>query len=233
MTTWSRSRVASPPRSITAPPGYKPLPEVDLHLHQPRQVCHGVPGDKRPLKKGDIVNLDITVIKDGFHGDTSRMFLVGGDNNCSKQASRLCAGHFRVPMARHLPRCALVHASGRHWPRHSATCRIEWLFGGSRVLRSWHRSATSTKIRRCFTTASRDTGLELQARHDLHHRADDECRKARRSRSFLTDGPSSRGTAALSAQWEHMILVTESGVEVLTLSANSPARPDIVANILP
>jgi methionyl aminopeptidase len=50
------------------------------------QVCHGIPNDK-PLKKGDIVNLDITVIKDGWHGDTSRMFLVGEGSIAAK---RLC-----------------------------------------------------------------------------------------------------------------------------------------------
>ena len=50
-------------------------------------VCHGIPNDK-PLKKGDIVNFDITVIKDGWHGDTSRMFMVG---EASIAAKRLCA----------------------------------------------------------------------------------------------------------------------------------------------
>jgi methionyl aminopeptidase len=49
-------------------------------------VCHGIPNDK-PLKKGDIVNVDVTVIKDGWHGDTSRMFLIG---DCSIAAKRLC-----------------------------------------------------------------------------------------------------------------------------------------------
>ena len=58
-----------------APPGYTPYPK-SICTSVNHQVCHGVPGEKA-LKKGDIVNLDITVIKDGFHGDTSRMFLVG------------------------------------------------------------------------------------------------------------------------------------------------------------
>ena len=50
------------------------------------QICHGIPGEKI-LKKGDVVNVDITVIKDGYHGDTSRMFFVGEP---SIQAKRLC-----------------------------------------------------------------------------------------------------------------------------------------------
>ena len=70
-----------------APPGYTPYPK-SICTSVNHQVCHGVPGEKA-LKKGDIVNLDITVIKDGFHGDTSRMFLVGGESACSIVARRL------------------------------------------------------------------------------------------------------------------------------------------------
>ena len=57
------------------PPGYTPYPK-SICTSLNHVVCHGVPGEKK-LKQGDIVNLDITVIKDGWHGDTSRMFYVG------------------------------------------------------------------------------------------------------------------------------------------------------------
>ncbi|MFA6313862.1 MAG: type I methionyl aminopeptidase, partial [Sterolibacterium sp.] len=70
-----------------APPGYAPYPK-SICASINHQVCHGVPNE-RPLKNGDIVNLDITTIKDGYHGDTSRMFVVGGD--ASILAKRLCA----------------------------------------------------------------------------------------------------------------------------------------------
>jgi methionyl aminopeptidase len=58
-----------------APPGYTPYPK-SICTSINHQVCHGIPND-RPLKNGDIVNIDVTVIKDGWHGDTSRMFVVG------------------------------------------------------------------------------------------------------------------------------------------------------------
>ena len=58
-----------------APPGYKPYPK-SICTSVNHQVCHGIPGD-RVLKNGDILNIDVTVIKDGFHGDSSRMFFVG------------------------------------------------------------------------------------------------------------------------------------------------------------
>ena len=68
-----------------APPGYTPFPKA-ICTSVNHVVCHGVPGEKK-LKAGDIINIDITVIKDGYHGDTSRMFLVGQP---SIQARRLC-----------------------------------------------------------------------------------------------------------------------------------------------
>ena len=67
-----------------APPGYKPFPK-SICTSVNHQVCHGVPGE-RVLKAGDVLNIDITVIKDGFHGDCSRMFYVGEP---SIQAKRL------------------------------------------------------------------------------------------------------------------------------------------------
>ena len=68
-----------------APPGYQPYPK-SICTSINHQVCHGIPGD-RQLKHGDIVNIDITVIKDGYHGDTSRMFCAGEP---AIQARRLC-----------------------------------------------------------------------------------------------------------------------------------------------
>ena len=68
-----------------APPGHTPFPK-SICTSVNNQICHGIPGEKI-LKKGDVVNIDITVIKNGYHGDTSRMFFVGEP---SIQAKRLC-----------------------------------------------------------------------------------------------------------------------------------------------
>ena len=68
-----------------APPGHMPFPK-SICTSVNNQICHGIPGEKI-LKKGDVVNIDITVIKNGYHGDTSRMFFVGEP---SIQAKRLC-----------------------------------------------------------------------------------------------------------------------------------------------
>src|SRR5574339_681704 len=68
-----------------APPGYRPFPK-SICTSINHQVCHGIPGD-RVLRNGDILNIDVTVIKDGWHGDSSRMFIVGQP---SVAARRLC-----------------------------------------------------------------------------------------------------------------------------------------------
>ena len=74
------------------PPGYPPYP-ASLCTSVNHVVCHGIPNDK-PLKKGDIVNVDVTVItKDGWYGDNSRMFLIG---ECSIAAKRLSALTFEA-----------------------------------------------------------------------------------------------------------------------------------------
>ena len=80
------------------------LPQGDLHFGQPL-VCHGIPGDK-VLKAGDVVNIDVTVIKDGYHGDTSRMFFVGEPSIAGPTPVR---GHLRLHVARHR-----AGPSGRH-----------------------------------------------------------------------------------------------------------------------
>ncbi len=71
----TREQDATPAPLNYAPPGYQPYPK-SICTSVNHVVCHGVPGDKK-LRTGDIINIDITVIKDGYHGDTSRMFYVG------------------------------------------------------------------------------------------------------------------------------------------------------------
>jgi len=75
-----------------APPGYKPFPK-SICTSVNHQVCHGIPGD-RVLKAGDILNVDVTVIKDGYHGDSSRMFYVGEPSiqarDCARPPTSAC-----------------------------------------------------------------------------------------------------------------------------------------------
>lgn len=74
--------------AIPAPLNYRGFPK-SICTSVNHVVCHGIPGDKK-LKNGDSINIDITVIKDGFHGDTSRMFQVGNPTILSERLSRVC-----------------------------------------------------------------------------------------------------------------------------------------------
>ena len=73
-------------KAIPAPLNYRGFPK-SICTSVNHQVCHGIPSNEKILKDGDIVNIDVTVIKDGFHGDTSKMFLIG---KSSILAERLC-----------------------------------------------------------------------------------------------------------------------------------------------
>ena len=117
------------------PSGYPPYPG-HLCTSVNQVICHGIPNDKA-LKKGDILNVDVTVItKDGWYGDNSRMFLIGGEAACSVQARRLSQVTFEAMWK------GIVHGQawcspGRHRPRHPDLCRRQRLHGGARVL--WPR----------------------------------------------------------------------------------------------
>ena len=93
-------------------------------------VCHGIPDDK-PLREGDIVNIDVTLIVDGWHGDASRMYL-GGRGAAPRPAAH--RGDLRGADARHCGREAR-RDDGRHRPRHPDLCRRRALLGGARLLR--------------------------------------------------------------------------------------------------
>ncbi|NML25371.1 type I methionyl aminopeptidase [Zoogloea dura] len=211
-----------------APPGYSPYPK-SICTSINHQVCHGVPGDK-VLKKGDIVNLDITVIKDGYHGDTSRMFLVGGDNNCSILARRLCQityeclwlGIAQVKPGAHLG--DIGHVIQKHAEGNGFSVVRE--FCGHGIGAKFHEDP------QVLHYGKPGTGIELKP--GMIFTIEPMINAGKAAISELPDGWTIvTRDRSLSAQWEHMILVTETGVEVLTLSAGSPPRPDIVANLLP
>ena len=132
-----------------APPGYTPYPK-SICTSINHQVCHGIPND-RPLKNGDIVNIDVTVIKDGWHGDTSRMFIVGEGSIAAK---RLMPDHLRRDVEGHRQGQAR-RSPRRHRQRDPDLRREQRLLGRARVLRPRHRRSASTRSRRCCTTAAR------------------------------------------------------------------------------
>ncbi len=205
-----------------APPGYTPYPK-SICTSVNHQVCHGVPNEKVILKKGDIVNLDITVIKDGYHGDTSRMFIVG---ETSIRAKRLCQityecmwlGIAQVKPGAHLGDIGAAiqkHAEGNG-------ISVVREFCGHGIGANFHEEP------QVLHYGKPGTGIELKP--GMIFTIEPMINAGKAAISELPDGWTIvTRDRSLSAQWEHMVLVTETGVEVLTLSAGSPPRPDIVA----
>jgi methionyl aminopeptidase len=200
-----------------APPGYSPYPK-SICTSINHQVCHGVPNE-RPLKKGDIVNLDITTIKNGWHGDTSRMFMVG---EASILAKRLCQiaheclwlGIAQVKPGAHLG--DIGAAVQRHAEKNGFSVVRE--FCGHGVGRSFHEEPQVLHYGKAGTGPELLPGMIFTIEPMIN--------AGKAAISELSDGWTIvTKDRSLSAQWEHTIVVTETGVEVLTLSAGAPTNP--------
>jgi methionyl aminopeptidase len=200
-----------------APPGYSPYPK-SICTSVNHQVCHGVPGEKM-LKNGDIVNIDVTVIKNGYHGDTSRMYYIGEPG---VQARRLCEityeamwrGIEEVKPGKQLG--DIGHAIQRFAEGHG--CSVVKEFCGHGIGKKFHEDPQVLHYGRA------GTGLELKAGmiftiEPMINAGKAPIRQMADGWTIVTKDHS------LSAQWEHTVLVTESGYEVLTLSAGSPPKP--------
>ena len=157
---------------LRAARAYRPIP-ASICTSVNHVVCHGIPGDKK-LKDGDIVNIDVTVIKDGFHGDTSRMFYVGKP---SIQAQAAVDVTYEA-MWRGIRAVDAGRASRRHRrddPALSPKATASRSCASSAATAS---AASSTRSRRCCTTGAPGTGLKLQPGMIFTDRADDQRRPA-------------------------------------------------------
>ncbi len=204
-----------------APSGYSPYPK-SICTSVNHQVCHGIPGDK-VLKNGDIVNLDITVIKDGYHGDTSRMFVVGEG---SIAARRLCEVTYEcmwIGIAQVRPGATIGdigHAIQKH--AEGAGFSVVREFCGHGIGRQFHEEPQILHYGKPGTGEPLRTGMIFTIEPMIN--------AGRREIRELGDGWTIvTKDRSLSAQWEHTVLVTDTGVEVLTRSAGSPPPPPLVA----
>lgn len=200
-----------------APPGYRPYPK-SICTSVNHVVCHGVPGPKK-LKAGDVVNIDITVIKDGYHGDTSRMFFVGEP---SIRAKRLCdvtyecmwQGIIRVKPGAHLG--DIGHSIQTWAEEHGYSVVRE--FCGHGIGSKFHEEPQVLHYGRA------GTGLELQP--GMTFTIEPMINAGKAGIRQLGDGWTVvTKDRELSAQWEHTILVTDDGYQVLTLSEGTPPPP--------
>ena len=201
-----------------APSGYKPYPK-SICTSVNHQVCHGVPGDKA-LKNGDIVNLDITTIKDGYHGDTSRMFMVG---DASIQAKRLCEITFEclwLGIAAVRPGGTLgdIGAAIQKYAEKNGYSVVRE-FCGHGIGRKFHEEPQVLHYGRPATGPRLEPGMIFTI-EPMINAGKAAIREMADGWTIVTKDHS------LSAQWEHTILVTDTGYEVLTLSAGSRPKPE-------
>ncbi len=199
-------------QAIPAPLNYHGFPK-SICTSVNHVVCHGIPGDRR-LKNGDIVNVDITVIKDGFHGDTSQMFVVG---ETSLKARRLVDTAYEcllVGMALVKPGARLGDIGAAiQTLAESRNFSVVREYCGHGIGRTFHEEPQVLH----YGTAG--TGVELQA--GMTFTIEPMVNAGKRHVKLLGDNwtvvTKDRG---LSAQWEHTVLVTDSGHEVLTARAD-------------
>jgi methionyl aminopeptidase len=200
-----------------APPGYRPFPK-SICTSVNHQVCHGVPGD-RVLKGGDVLNIDITVIKDGFHGDSSRMYFVGEP---SIQAKRLVDVTFEcmwrgIYEVRPGARLGDIGASIQQYAEQQGFSVVRE-FCGHGIGRKFHEEPQVLHYGKAGTGMPLEAGMTFTI-EPMINAGKAGIRELADGWTIVTKDHS------LSAQWEHTVLVTQSGYEVLTRSAGALAPP--------
>ena len=205
-----------------APPGYTPYPK-SICTSVNHQVCHGIPNE-RPLKSGDIVNIDVTVINDGWHGDTSRMFVVGAGSIAAK---RLCQLTYEAMWRGiHLVRPGARLGDVGHTIQSFAEgngLSIVREFCGHGIGRRFHEEPQVMHYGRPGTQEELVPGMMFTIEPMINAGRRD-VRETGDGWTIVTRDRS------LSAQWEHTVLVTQNGYEVMTLSAGSPPPPSFITS---
>lgn len=197
-------------KAIPAPLNYRGFPK-SICTSVNHQVCHGIPGKKR-LKRGDIINIDITVIKDGFHGDTSKMFIVGGKT--FPHAERLVrvtqeAMYRAIRAVRPGIDLGLIGQIIQEYAeKHGYSVVRE--FCGHGIGREFHEPP------QVLHYGKPNTGIRLEP--GMVFTIEPMINAGKRHIKILGDGWTVvTRDRSLSAQWEHTVAVTEDGFEVLTL----------------
>lgn len=199
---------------IPAPLNYRGFPK-SICTSINHTVCHGIPGPKK-LKSGDIINIDITVIHEGYHGDTSKMFEVGEVPIRARRLNKLCqeALYLGILAVRPGARMGDIgHAIQKH--AESQGLSVVQEFCGHGIGREFHEDP------QVLHYGKPETGLVLQ--EGMVFTIEPMLNLGKRHVKILPDGWTAvTKDHSLSSQWEHMIAVTQEGFEVLTRRDEEP-----------
>ena len=204
-----------------APQGYPPFPGA-ICTSVNHQVCHGIPGDK-VLKNGDIINIDVTIIKDGWFGDTSRMYYVGEPSIAAKRLTDTTYECMWLGIEQVRPGNTLGdvgHAIQKHAEARGYSVVRE--FCGHGIGQQFHQDPQVLHYGRPKSGVKLEPGMIFTIEPMIN--------AGKRDIRQLADGWTVvTRDHSLSAQWEHTVLVTHDGFEVLTISEGMPARPALAA----
>jgi methionyl aminopeptidase len=200
-----------------APPGHSPYP-ASVCTSVNHVVCHGIPGEKK-LKPGDIVNVDITVIKDGFHGDTSRMFVIGAPSILARRLVDVTYEAMWKGIRMVQPGITLGDI-GNVIQRHAESNGFSIVreFCGHGIGRKFHEEPQVLHYGRPGTGIRLQPGMVFTI-EPMVNAGGPGIRAMKDGWTIVTADHS------LSAQWEHTVAVTPEGFEVLTVSPGMPPRP--------
>ncbi len=196
-------------QAIPAPLNYKGFPK-SICTSVNHVICHGIPSDKKVLKEGDILNIDATVIKDGYHGDTSKMYFVGKPSIAAERLVRVTQEclYKGIELVRPGARLGDIgHVIQKHAEAHYYSIVRDYC--GHGIGRVFHEEP------QVLHYGEPGTGMELQA--GMTFTIEPMLNQGKHHTRLLPDGWTVvTKDHKLSAQWEHTILVTETGFEVLT-----------------
>ena len=212
LNTLCHNHIVEVQQAIPAPLNYHGFPK-SICTSVNDVICHGIPNHKK-LREGDIINLDITVIKDGYHGDTSAMFIVGQTTPLRRQLCKVAQESLYAAIQRVRPGMCITEIGAVIQPIvEQAGFSVVRDYCGHGIGAEFHEEPQILHYRNggklelkpgmCFT-------IEPMVNSKKYH-----CKVNPKDGWTVTtkDGGD-------SAQWEHTLLVTEDGCEVLTL------RPD-------
>jgi len=196
-------------QAIPAPLNYRGFPK-SICTSINHVVCHGIPGNKK-LKAGDIINVDITVIKDGFHGDTSKMFFVGKPTVLAERLARVCHESMMLGIEMVAPGVKLGdigHVIQKHAEGHNYSVVREYC--GHGIGEGFHEDPQVLHYGRPGTGFALKEGMTFTIEPMINA-------GKKETRLLADDWTVVTRDHSLSAQWEHTVLVTDSGYDVLTL----------------
>lgn len=204
-------------KAIPACLGYRGFPKsVCTSINQ--VVCHGIPSEKKILKNGDIINIDVTVIKDGWHGDTSKMFAVGA---VAPHAQRLidisqeCL-YLAIDMVKPGARLGDI---GHHIQKHAESNYYSVVrdYCGHGIGQQFHEEP------QVLHYGTPNSGLELV--EGMTFTIEPMVNAGKHGTKLKSDGWTvETRDGRLSSQWEHTLAVTRDGCEVLTARSEEPYK---------